>query len=699
MASSSSSGAVKREIAKEVKKEITKEKKKYAKKKKQKSPKHSTKIKKEIKKEVRKEAKKNGREGPATKFSVRVTASLGYIDGARDQGPDLKMAVFLNPALCKSPGEDQNFGPLQTAASQFGLWKLSKVTIRATPLIGSSAVSGTIARLSVNTTQSPSTVTWGGLGARYHRDIPAGRTGSLVLSPRLTAGPRPGGWWLTDTNVEGNQSCGPVVELHVLGKTMSTYKNEAFEGQLFILELTGRWDFAEYANNPGLATLSRTTDDVSDLKILTDDKGELQLAVKETHAQRLFVLESFPAGSNATEGTGERIYQVINTGVSIASSVIPPPFGWLLKGGWWFVKQVLGKTHTSNGDAFNLFRVYPSLADAQNNRPAISTQANISHDIGGSRLEVNQLNTPNMGIATTSSLTTRSVPVQPTFPLAPEGLPTGGFYMLAQVKPQYQYTTNGKQRPVFNTWASIHFSGEKWIPASHFIIENVNSFQVASGKLLGWYNFPESASTAQLDSRAASTNARVTMQVKGHNVIQLGTAGSTTIYFHLIYWTSQSTATWAGIRDNASLELYDSTGETRQDYRIESKDWNIVQQPADSTIYQRWFLTAFLSNQRDLSAMSSHSLPAAPFNITSTGACNDILALMRCMLVTADFNDVIVRFNNPPVRLTKLQKLMKRLGLQPEELSSTDEEEESEDEGATDSDEDSVIFQSDNEID
>lgn len=399
--------AVKAEVKKEVKKAV--EAKVHPKQKKQ----HWKKEKKEIKKEVKKEVKKEN-QGPKVQFKVKVTAALGYVTGEKDHGPSLKLNVFLHPSLCKSPDEQSAFGPLQAAAAQYGLWRCTKAHIRFTPLVGPSAVSGTVIRASANLTQTPSSTSWGGLGARKHRDMQAGKSGTFILNRRDLAGPRDGGWWLTDTNNEGAQAAGPIVECHALGQTMSTYQDKAWTSELFIVELTGEWEFANYTMNPAMGNLERHDGDAA-MIVSTDQDGKLQLEVAEGSTMARFMDD--PTVRNSKTGTGEVIFQVVDTAASAITSLVPPPFNWLLKGGWWFVKKLAGVSRAGNAR----YQIYASLTDAQNGRPVITSVASQTGKQVTGPLQVTQINAPNLG-GGQSQATVRSGPN--IFPLPPSTAPS-----------------------------------------------------------------------------------------------------------------------------------------------------------------------------------------------------------------------------------------------------------------------------------
>uniref|UniRef100_A0AAU7E2U4 Capsid protein n=1 Tax=Mops bat astrovirus TaxID=3141890 RepID=A0AAU7E2U4_9VIRU len=365
-----------------------------------------------IKAEVKKELKKEN--GPRSQYRVRVTASLGHVSGEDTAGPTLKLSAFLHPSLCKGADEREAFGPLQAAAAQYGLWRCTKAVIKFTPLVGSSAVSGSIVRASLNLTQTPSSLSWGGLGARKHRDITAGRQGTFILPRGDLAGPRDGGWWLTDTNNEGAQACGPIIEAHIFGQTFSTYQDKPWPGHLFIVELSGTWEFANYCMNPGLGSLERV-DETATVTLKTDEKGAIEMEVSE--APNLLRMFNDPTVRDADKtGTGETIWQIVDQTANAISSVTPVPFGWLIKGGWWFVKKLAGRTRSG----VERLQVYASLADAQNDRPAIANTPGQSGSAVQTQLQVTQVNQPNLGAAPTAS--PGIVAAGPMYPMDPTQL-------------------------------------------------------------------------------------------------------------------------------------------------------------------------------------------------------------------------------------------------------------------------------------
>lgn len=374
---------------------------------------HEKKEKQEIKKEVKKEVKqlKKKISGPPVKMRERITASLGVVNGNKDNGPNLSLATFLNPGVVKSPDEDKAFGPLQAAAAQYGLWRVKDLIIRLTPLVGPSAVSGTLMRLSFNQEQSPGMTSWGGLGARSHRDVSAGKALTWKVSDKDLAGPRDGGWWTMDMNNEGLQSGGPVLEAHMFGATNSTYKDEPWTAPLWIVELQATWEFSNYTIKPALASLSRL-ESKEKVTVAATPGSPITVTLAEPSELALWTLSHEPVPAAAEQSVGEVVYQVVDAAAEGLGSAFPPPFNWLARGGWWFMKRLLGRTRTGE----QVYEVFASLADAQNNRPALATASPPTTTPVTTTLAVTQLNAPNTGVSTNLPSLAGYGPHNPTGP-------------------------------------------------------------------------------------------------------------------------------------------------------------------------------------------------------------------------------------------------------------------------------------------
>nr|ACN88719.1 capsid protein precursor [Bat astrovirus Tm/Guangxi/LD54/2007] len=356
---------------------------------------------------IKAELRREGLEGPKVAVQQRITSTFGLIGPNTSGNVEMELNFFTHPSLAKEANDGTAFGPLQALAAQYALWKIKFLTLRFTPMVGSSAVSGTVVRASLNLSQSPGGSNWSGLGTRIHMDMHPGQVSTFHLRGDQIGGPRDGGWWFTDTNEEGSQSAGPIVEIHTLGKTLSTFKDQPWDGPLFLVEGIGLWQFANYQVKPALGQLERREADVqAQLETTAGQPIILDLPADNTVTQFMVRMEPetglpdprnpdprVPVIPNLGGSVGETVFQVVDIGAKLASEALPIPFGWLIKGGWWFVKRLFGRRASGNKIPFV---VYASLADAQNNKPAIATQT-VPSNATKTKLLVTQINNPNVG--------------------------------------------------------------------------------------------------------------------------------------------------------------------------------------------------------------------------------------------------------------------------------------------------------------
>lgn len=351
-----------------------------------------------IHRSIKRELKKEGLEGPKVSVQQRITSTFGLIGPNTTGNAELELNFFCHPSLAKEANDGTAFGPLQALAAQYALWKIKYLSLRFTPMVGSSAVSGTVVRASLNLSQSPGGSNWSGLGTRVHLDMHPGQSATFHLRGDQVGGPRDGGWWFTDTNEEGSQSAGPIVEVHTLGETMSTFQDKNWTGPLFLVEGIGVWQFANYQVKPALGSLERR-----EAEVLADINGEagqpVTMELPNTSEVALFMDNLEPeffnpdARNSGQQSVGETIFQVVDVGAQLAESAAPPPFNWLIKGGWWFVKKLLGRAQRAGKSTY---LVYASLSDAQNNKPCIAT-GTVTSDAKQTKLLVTQINSPNVG--------------------------------------------------------------------------------------------------------------------------------------------------------------------------------------------------------------------------------------------------------------------------------------------------------------
>lgn len=292
-----------------------------------------------------------------------VTATLGTVGSNQGNSVETELVMLMNPALTKETTGSNQFGPIQMYAATYAQWRIRAVRLKATPIVGGSAVSGTIGRMSLNMTGNPTSASWSALGARPHADMVPGRSSVLRLNARNFPGPKEG-WYNTNTKGDPNMSIGGSIEVHTLGKTMSTYKNEPFTGGLWILELTAVWEFRNYNPQPGLLNLTKGKEDAG-------GTGAQIQAVAGKPIEMVVPTTSRMARAAGGADQSEIIWQVADTTIKAITSIFPPPFNWLFQGGWWFIKRVADAPVRTGRETF---RVYASIQDARADVPCIATQ-------------------------------------------------------------------------------------------------------------------------------------------------------------------------------------------------------------------------------------------------------------------------------------------------------------------------------------
>lgn len=413
-------------------------------------PRRRTRLRRAIKREIKKE----GLDGPRVSVQQRVSSTFGLVGPNKSGNVELELNFFLHPSLAKEANDGTSFGPVQALAAQYALWKLKHLKLIFTPMVGASAVSGTVIRASLNLSQSPGGTNWSGLGTRVHLDIHPGQTAVFNLRGDQIGGPRDGGWWLTDTNEEGSQSAGPIIEVHTLGKTESTFQSNDWTGPLFIVEGIGVWQFANYQVKPALGMLERKQDTVNvTMNATAGEPITMELPLNSSVAQFMMNAEPEAFAVPSTSSVGETIFQMVDVGADLASKFTPPPFSWLIKGGWWFLKRVFGKQK----EGMAVFNVYPSLADAQNDRPAIAgaTATYTDTTVNNAEIMVTQINSPNVGPQPTSSANLRA--------LVPTPMPLGLFRMHTEMYPMEMVAWSGPDDPFYpNSYivGKVHANGD-----------------------------------------------------------------------------------------------------------------------------------------------------------------------------------------------------------------------------------------------
>lgn len=327
----------------------------------------------------------------------KIVTTLGTVGSNGSGSIETELAVLLNPCTMKDSTGSNTYGPVQIYASTYSLFSIRSLKLHLRPLVGGSAVSGTVVRTSWNPTSTPSQMSWSALGARKHSDTTPGREGRFILTAKDLKGPKDG-WYKTNPKGEPMLSFAGSLEIHTFGETRSTYQNGKFAGGLFLAELEVVWAFKDYAQQPGLVSLLKG-DSTGNTTISTDQDGKLILETPST--------STLARAAQTTTASGI-IWMVTDAIVTSAASIFPPPFSWLIKGGWWFLKRIGGAPNRSGTERF---MIYASINDARADVPCISSQAN-APSVGVGQLHFQQITPGNTGVGPDIPML-RSIEYQP----------------------------------------------------------------------------------------------------------------------------------------------------------------------------------------------------------------------------------------------------------------------------------------------
>nr|WKW56220.1 capsid protein [Porcine astrovirus 5] len=345
---------------------------------------------------VRQELRKRV-DGPKAAITQTATLTLGTLGTNGSGNLEIEGVAHLNPLLIKEKTAAAGAGPIQALASQYAMWRCLSLRVVLVPTVGASAVSGTVARTSLNQPGAPAQTTWSGLGARKHVDATPGRRVEFRLGRRDMQGPRDG-WWYTDTSNGVQNSAGPTIEIHSYGKTVSTFQATAWSGELWLVELRATWQFTNWNMNPRLLSLVDTKIAEGNVKLSSNAAGApvvlsveraANLLLETQHAQNPHHLTGSPSVS-------EVIWRAADVGIKVVASELPPPLSWLIGGGWWFIKRVFNAPVGNGVDAASVdgYYIYATAVDAELNNP-VKTSAPLSAVEVKGDIDIQQMTLPD----------------------------------------------------------------------------------------------------------------------------------------------------------------------------------------------------------------------------------------------------------------------------------------------------------------
>lgn len=540
----------------------------------------------------------NSRRTAPGSITQRVTATLGTVGSNSGNDIELEMCCLLNPALMKETTGSNQHGPLQIYASTYSLWKIESILLKLTPLVGSSAVSGTAVRASFNSSGQPGSPSWSALGARKHRDTNPGRPLTFFLRGNDFKGPKDG-WFFCNTKNDPQMCTAGSLEIHTLGKTVSTYQSKDFDGPLFLAELTCTWSFKNYNPQPGMLNLVKAELKEPEQKVKINSKpGEpitISVPADSPLARATGVMES---GVDAAATPSDIIWMVADTTMDAVTGVLPVPFGWLFKAGWWFLKRIANKKQNgepvlgepSAGEV--TYQVFQSMTDAMNDTPCIATSTAASTNAKVLGWNITQITPGNVGQPAATGTTMRMIGIDTTQP----------FFLARDRANLGEALITG-----------VNFNGDRAIPLNGFSVKHVES-----GKRVYSYNTyecldPVFFQNAEIDPSTADVPTYPMYQKRADTYIEIGkvyaTAGTTLgtpatasyIQWRVALWKATTTTRMflQPNNDRATqfffIQPSISTGTTMPNFthRLVVTPNNSFGQQTFDVVEGRWYMTVF----------------------------------------------------------------------------------------------------------
>lgn len=380
--------------------------------------------------------------------SFSTVLTLGFVSG--NGNPDLDMVrqltTFLNPSLLKSEDAGEAMTPLSDRAADYALWRVQSFEFVFIPLVQPTMVTGAFVTAALDLDgQSAKAETIDSVLAKPHMECQLGVQFRWKPRVRDLEGPRET-WWELNTNNEAEVAVGPVFSVWLYGQTTNLLmikptgadaEPNFYTGKLFSVQLRVTYQFANWEPKPAMKVMEKEVFPTDAAKITTDADNNLVIEVTQTpeqanrkslqqfmsrHESHLVSPRYHAPGVGkfaSTSGLGTTVWSLADQAVpSVASSL--GPWGWLLKGGYYFLRKLFSTTEDAETTSFLM---YPSMSDAQRHNPAQMPQPITTPiDVPLSTVKVTQMNAPNVQIAG-SNTTAQACPPPPppgdTFPTSP----------------------------------------------------------------------------------------------------------------------------------------------------------------------------------------------------------------------------------------------------------------------------------------
>lgn len=310
-------------------------------------------------------------DGPKVQESITATLDLGMVKPSATEGLTKQLTLLTNPLYLKTPTPDATSTPFTTKAAMYQMWRVASFRLEWEPLVGNSAVAGTVCLATVvKDAGDTGQVSVDNVYTRTHCKMHVGKPDSWKVPSDALRGPADG-WYYTDPQKEQTATMGSLIELWTYGQTRSTYQNAAWDGPLFRILARVTYEFTSFDHKPELSNLEKTTPESVQIEASTDSSGDAVCRITKDG------LSAGPRpGMTANTSAKDLIWAVSDAVVGVLGAI--PGWGWLIQGGWWFIKKLVGRQfrqwlvdnpgYAGNGQ-IDIYHIYDSFDAARNDHP------------------------------------------------------------------------------------------------------------------------------------------------------------------------------------------------------------------------------------------------------------------------------------------------------------------------------------------
>ncbi|QCO31426.1 capsid precursor [Passerine astrovirus 2] len=322
--------------------------------------------------------------GPRAESSISTSLTLGPVNGARTDDLSKVYRYWLAPCLLKPADSGHNSTPLTMRGSQYNLYRIDSLTVTVKPLVGNANVTGTLIILDLDL-DSPSAKpdSIDSVKARQHKEVPVGASAVWRINPKYLEGPKEG-WWLTDTNENPAMTLGPALNISTfmttynllsVGGGTSVHETNYYSGPLALVEMTVKYSFANYEPKPALANMTRVNYDLEKqdaMRLVNLTDGSVAIETKKASKLAQIFNSAYKLTRESQSNDSQKsadIWAVVSDVVRVVAPALGP-WSWLLEGGWFCIRHIVGAL-AAGFDLQNnsYYVVYASLEDAQKDIP------------------------------------------------------------------------------------------------------------------------------------------------------------------------------------------------------------------------------------------------------------------------------------------------------------------------------------------